>query len=122
MRGLNDRWGVVLVAAAAALGCSTTQTVDLRCVPSEVTVYVDGRELDEVPESIELSQDEAHKLFFKGGPYEPQMVVLESTETAEGERRLEPADLCSETTFVRMRPEVEVSVDPADEPMPASPR
>lgn len=107
-----------MAGVAVSLGCATTQTVDLRCVPNDVTVYVDGRELEETPESIELSQDEAHKIFFKGGPYEPQMVVLESTES-DGEQRLEPADLCTETRFVKMRPEVEVHVDPADEPMPA---
>jgi hypothetical protein len=49
------------------------------------------------------------------------MVVLESIER-EGESRLEPAELCTETTFVKMRPEVEVRVDPADEPLPAGGR
>ncbi len=92
--------------------------MDLQCVPKDVTVYVDGRRLDETPESIELSRAEAHKIFFKGGPYEPRMVVLVSTEM-DGESRLEPADLCTATRFVEMRPEVEVRVDPADEPEPA---
>lgn len=115
------RWGAVVAGVATWVGCASTQTVDLRCVPNEVTVYVDGRELEETPESIELRRDEAHKIYFKGGPYEPQMVVLESSEQ-DGESRLEPADLCTETTFVKMRPEVEVHVDPEDEPEPAGRR
>jgi hypothetical protein len=118
---MRARWGVTVAVAAVASGCATTQTVDLQCVPDEVTVYVDGRELDGRPESIELRSDKDHKIFFKGGPYEPQMVVLESTGQ-DGESRLEPAGLCSETRFVKMRPELEVSVDPADEPLPASNR
>jgi len=107
-----------VASLAFGAGCATTQTVDLRCVPNDVTVYVDGRALEEKPETIELSQDEAHKIFFKGGPYEPQMVVLESVE-ADGVSRLEPADVCTETTFVKVRPAVEVHVDPADEPLPS---
>ena len=117
MRRRQKRWGVLAAALAASPGCATTQTVDLHCVPNDVTVYVDGRELATTPESIELRRDEAHKIFFKGGPYEPQMVVLVSTEV-DGESRLEPADLCTDTRFVKMRPEVEVHVDPADEPEP----
>jgi hypothetical protein len=117
----DGRWRVAVAALVASVGCATTQTVDLHCVPDEVTVYVDGRELDETPDSIELDRDEAHKIYFKGGPYEPQMVVLESIER-EGESRLEPAELCTETTVVKMRPEVEVRVDPADEPLPAGGR
>lgn len=119
MRHTRVRWGVTVASAAVGFGCATTQTVDLQCVPNDVTVYVDGRELDGNPESIELRADRDHKVFFKGGPYEPQMVVLESTDH-DGESRLEPAGLCTETTFVKMRPEVEVSVDPSDEPSPAS--
>ncbi|MGI9590150.1 MAG: hypothetical protein ACR2P8_02185 [Myxococcota bacterium] len=112
------RGGAALVGLALASGCASTQTVDLRCVPNEVTVYVDGRKLEGRPETVELRQDQAHKIFFKGGAYEPQMVVLESVET-DGVSRLEPTDLCTETRFVKMRPEVEVHVDPADEPLPA---
>ena len=121
MRRTRARWGATVAVTALGFGCASTQTVDLECVPSEVTVYVDGRELDGKPSSIELRSDRDHKVFFKGGPYEPQMVVLESTEQ-DGETRLEPAGLCTETRFVKMRPEIEVSVDPADEPLPAANR
>ncbi len=69
--------------------------------------------------SIELRSDAAHKIFFKGGDYEPQMVVLESRQEG-GESRLEPADPCIDTTFVKTRPAVEVHVDPADEPEPSA--
>jgi hypothetical protein len=100
----------VVALAAAALGCASTQRVSLECVPHEVSVYVDGRRLEKTPESIELRKDEAHKLFFKGGGYRPQMVVLRS-EQVEGEERLSPSDVCTETVFVEMRPEVEIEVE-----------
>ena len=119
MRHPSVRWGALIAGLAVGLGCASTQTLDLRCVPNDVTVYVDGRELEETPASIELSRDKAHKIFFKGGPYEPRMVVLQSREV-DGESRLEPADLCTDTAFVKMRPEVEVYVDPEDEPSPGS--
>lgn len=115
MRHPSMRWGVVVAALAVGSGCATTQTVDLECVPQEVTVFVDGRELEPTPESIELTRDEAHKIYFKGGAYETQMVVLESREV-DGDSRLEPAEVCTETAFVKMRPEVEIHVDPEDEP------
>ncbi len=118
MRRPSVCWGAVVAGVAACFGCASTQTVDLQCVPKDVTVYVDGRKLDETPESIELSRAEAHKIFFKGGPYEPRMVVLESIEM-DGESRLEPADVCTATQFVKVRPEVEIRVHPADEPAPA---
>ncbi len=118
MREAWVRGGVALLGLVLGAGCASTQTVDLRCVPREVTVYVDGRELEDRPETIELRRDEAHKIFFKGGSYEPQLVVLESVET-DGVQRLEPTDLCTETRFVKMQPEVEVHVDPADEPVPS---
>lgn len=120
MLGVGGRWGVVAAAGLlACFGCASTQTVALHCVPHDVTVYVDGRKLEKTPESIELSRDEHHKIFFKGGGYEPRMVVLESREV-DGEARLEPADLCTETAFVEMAPEVELHVDEPDEDDPGS--
>ena len=101
----------VVAVAAAALGCASKQRVALDCVPHEVSVYVDGRKLDKTPESIELRKDEAHTVFFKGGGYPPQMVVLRS-EDVDGEVRLLPADVCTEAVFVETRPEVQIEVEP----------
>jgi hypothetical protein len=111
----------VLFVLVPALGCATRQTVSFHCVPQDAVVYVDGRRLDRVPAELTLTAGEAHTVFFKGSRYRPQMVVLESAE-ADGEPHLTPADICSETQFVEMAPEVEMSVDPeAPEDAPASP-
>lgn len=98
-------------AAAAALGCASKQLVALDCVPHEVSVYVDGRKLEKTPEAIELRKDKAHTVFFKGGGYQPQMVVLNS-EDVDGEKRLSPPDVCTEAVFVETRPEVQIELEP----------
>ncbi|MEE2678783.1 MAG: hypothetical protein VX546_09435 [Myxococcota bacterium] len=90
------------------------------CVPRDVQVFVDGRVLETTGEGVALRADRAHTVFFKGGGFEPQMVVLESRE-AEGVARLVPADVCSRATFVPTRPQVELRIDPeepADAPEP----
>jgi hypothetical protein len=99
------------IALAVVLGCAAKQRIALHCVPSEVTVYVDGRELGEAPDSIALRSDEPHTIFFKGAGYRPQMVVLNSWEE-DGRKRLSPTDLCAEVAFVPMRPEVHMEIDP----------
>ena len=93
------------------LGCAAKQRVSLECVPREVHVYVDGRSLDPGTESIDLRSDRAHTVFFKGGGYAPQMVVLESYESKNG-ARLSPAEVCSQTAFVPTSPQVEIQVAP----------
>jgi hypothetical protein len=107
MRCLSGSVLVLALGAAAAVGCASKQRITLECVPHEVTVYVDGREVDAGTESLELREDRPHTLFFKGGGYEPRMLVLESREV-DGERALSPHDVCSESVFVPMRPEVQM--------------
>lgn len=104
-------WGVAV--AAAALGCASKQRVALDCVPHEVEVYVDGRKLDRGSESIDLRKDQAHTVFFKGGGYQPHMVVLDSEEV-DGEKQLSPADVCTEAIFVETQPEVQIEVEQQD--------
>ena len=101
---------LVVVVAAAALGCASKQRIALDCVPHEVSVYVDGRKLEQNPESIELRKDKAHTVFFKGGGYRPQMVVLHS-EDVDGEARLSPSEVCTETVFIETRPDVRIEVE-----------
>jgi hypothetical protein len=108
------RLAPALLALALAPACATRQTVSFHCVPQDAVVYVDGRRLEEVPAELRLRAGEPHTIFFKGGRYRPQMVVLRSDEQ-DGEPRLSPADICSETVFVEMAPEVEMVVDPEDE-------
>jgi hypothetical protein len=111
MGGSFRKISILIVAVAAALGCASKQRVALDCVPREVSVYVDGRKLEKTPESIELRKDQAHTVFFKGGGYQPQMVVLRS-EDVDGEARLLPSDICTEAVFVETRPEVQIEVEP----------
>ena len=60
---------------------------------------------------LELAKDESHTVFFKGGGYQPQMLVLESREQ-DGEHVLAPADLCSRLVLIEMQPDVKIEVDP----------
>ena len=101
----------VVIALALLAGCASKQRIALDCVPSGVTVYVDGRALEETPDSIALRKDEPHTVFFKGVGYQPQMVVLNSWEE-DGRKRLTPTDLCAEVAFVAVRPEVHMEIDP----------
>ena len=97
-------------AAAAALACASPQRVSLACVPKNVTVFVDGRLVEGSPSELKLSKDEPHTVFLKGGGYQPQMLVFESREQ-DGERVLEPADLCSRVVLVEMQPDVKIEMD-----------
>ena len=110
MLGTPGPGTALVVALLLAAGCASTQKVSLECVPSEVSVYVDGRELDDRREQISLGVDEAHTVFFKGGGFQPLMVVLESREV-DGKRRLSNADLCREVVFTEMRPELRIEVE-----------
>ena len=93
-----------------AFGCATRQVVALDCVPHEVTVFVDGRQLERGTPSVKLERDAPHTLYFKGGVYEPQLVVLESVEGADG-LELAPSEICSHTAFVPLRPDVQMELD-----------
>jgi hypothetical protein len=112
MGGSAPRISICVAAVvASALGCASKQHVALDCVPHEVSVYIDGRKLEKTPESVELRKDKPHTVFFKGGGYQPQMVVLRS-EDVDGEKRLSPADVCTEAVFVETRPEVRIEAEP----------
>jgi hypothetical protein len=103
----------LLAAIALALSaCAAKQHVSLECVPRDVTVYVDGRALEDRPDEIELRSDEPHTVFFKGGDYKPQMIVMESEETPDG-HRLSPVDVCTHTTFEKLDPRVQMEIDPS---------
>ncbi len=112
--GEARRAAVLPLLPLVALGCASTQKVSLECVPSEVRVYVDGRELEKHPDEIELRTDQPHTFYFKGGGYNPQMVVLVASEV-EGEVKLTP-DLCSEVVFAEMRPDVVVELEEEEPP------
>ena len=108
---------LVLAAGAVAFGCATSQRISLECVPKDVKVYVDGRLLEGSPKAVKLAKDQPHTVFFKGGGYQPQMVVFESQQR-EGKPVLDPVDLCSQVVFVEMQPELQVEVEPDASPAP----
>ncbi len=104
------RIGVGIAIALLLGGCAAKQRVDLTCVPREVRIYVDGRQLRPGTESVELVVDEAHKLYFTGGGFGPQLVVLEREEGEDG-AVLVPRDVCSKTTFRPVTPEVKFELE-----------
>jgi len=102
--------GIVAILA----GCAAKQAIPLDCVTQEVVVYVDGRLLAEHPELLELRADQPHKLYFKRPGYEPQLVVLDSREDADGRPRLEPRDVCAELRPIGL--DRELTIEAEDEP------
>ncbi|MBW2267409.1 MAG: hypothetical protein JRH16_02440 [Deltaproteobacteria bacterium] len=100
----------VLLLLLGAPSCATTQRVSLDCVPHEVSVFVDGRELRAGTSDVALATDEPHTVFFRGGGYAPRLVVLDSVDGENG-TQLSPPDVCSHTAFVPMRPDVEMHID-----------
>jgi hypothetical protein len=102
------------LAALAAAGCATSQTVHITCVPREVSVYVDGRLLE--GDSADLRTDRAHKIYAKGAGYEPQLVVLEPEVGADGHPAFPDRDLCLRVVPVGMGRELEIHVEPGAPP------
>jgi hypothetical protein len=100
----------VALALLAVGACAHKQTIQLDCVPKDVTIYLDKVPLDRVPDSIALRTDQPHVLFFKGEGYEPTMVVLELEETADGPA-LSPRDLCFELNLSKRKRELEIEIE-----------
>ncbi len=100
----------IALALLVVGACAHKQTIPLDCVPKDVTIYVDKKALDQVPEELELRVDEPHTLYFKREGYEPAMVVLEPKENETGPG-LAPADVCVELHFVERSREVQIEVE-----------
>ena len=100
----------IALALLAIGACAHKQTIQLDCVPKDVTIYLDKVALDRVPDSIALQTDQPHVLFFKGEGYEPMMVVLETEETADGPA-LSPRDLCFELNLEKRKRELEIEIE-----------
>jgi hypothetical protein len=96
--------------AAASAGCAATQTVQISCVPREVKIYVDGRELE--GDEAKLRTDRPHKIYAKGPGYEPQLVVLEPEVDESGRASFRDDPLCVRVVPVGMGRELEVEVEP----------
>jgi hypothetical protein len=100
----------IALALLAVGACAHKQTIQLDCVPKDVTIYLDKVPLDRVPDSIALRTDQPHVLFFKGEGYEPMMVVLELEETADGPA-LSPRDRCFELNLAKRKRELEIEIE-----------
>jgi hypothetical protein len=103
---------LVLLASAAA-GCATTQDVRISCVPREVKVYVDGRQIE--GDEVALRTDRAHKIYAKGPGYEPRLVVVEPEVDEDGRAAFRDDELCVRVVPVGMGRELEVEVEPGGE-------
>lgn len=110
-RALRRARGLAIVPLAAlAAACAPKQTYPLDCVPRQVTIYVDGEKLDELPDQLELRTDGPHVVFFRGGGVEPRMVVLDSEER-DGKQRLAPESVCLEPVFSPVERRLELEID-----------
>ncbi len=104
------RSGAILLLVLVFCACAPKQKIQLDCVPQEVTIYVDKEPLPEVPDSIDLRADRSHVLFFKGGGYQPAMVVLDSEQGADGPV-LSPRDVCLELDLVERSRDLRIEVE-----------
>ena len=101
---------LLLGCALLAGGCASKQRIPLECVPKDVTIYVDKKQLDSVPDELELRTDEPHTLFFKRKGYESKLVVLDSQDTDVGPV-LSPMDVCVELHFIEQSRNVQFEVE-----------
>ena len=105
---------IPLLALLAALGCASTQTVRIACVPREVSVYVDGRLLE--GDQTALRTDRAHKIYAKGPGYAPRLVVVEPEVGDDGRARFADDELCVQLVPVKVGRELELEVERSAEP------
>ena len=91
-RGRRGRFVAPLVctAVAFALGCAPTQWIAISAGPEPVVVFVDGKRVEPVPETLELKATRDHTLFFQREGYQSQLVVVR-TRDLDGAPQLEPA-------------------------------
>jgi hypothetical protein len=121
--GIRCIWIALVAVTASAIGvaCAAKQRVPLDCVPEEVTVFVDQRELDELPETLELRSDRPHKIFLKGPGYEPQLVVLEPRRGADGTSTLHPDRICVELVRVGVDRQLRLEIEDDGDALPGAP-
>jgi hypothetical protein len=120
--GIRCTWIALVVVTALAIGvaCAAKQRVPLDCVPEEVTVFVDQRALEELPESLELRSDQAHKVFLKGPGYEPQLIVLEPRRDESGKTTLQPDRICVELVPVGVDRQLTLEVEEDGDALPGA--
>lgn len=106
--------GCVLIVALA--GCAPTQMIGLSVSPEPAVLFVDGKRLDELPESVELTANKDHTLFLQREGYRSQLIIVRTAEREDGEDFLSPerveVSLKREATSA---PGITVEIDEAEE-------
>ena len=100
-----------LCCGLTVLSCATRQRIPIDCVPEDVTVYLDGEALEEIPTELELDPKRPHTLYFKSDEIVPELVVFESSEV-DGAARLSPEEVCVHPRTARARRVLRVEIDP----------
>ena len=77
-------------ALLATPACAPKQRVPLDVSPITTAVFLDGEELEGMPQELRLRSDRPHTLMFKSEGHRTQMLLLRSVSIA-GKPRLEPA-------------------------------
>jgi len=106
---------VVVGLALGATGCARYQMVGVYGPPGS-TVFVDGTEVGPVPRQIRVSREEAHSIYVKKPGFQPQLVVLELNDAADGVDYLTPADVSVRLLRRRREPGAE-GESPKSEPL-----
>ena len=106
----------VCVLSVALAGCAPTQMIGLSVSPEPVVLFVDGKRLDELPESVELTANKDHTLFLQREGYRSQLIIVRTAEREDGEDFLSPervdVSLKREATSA---PGITVEIDEAEE-------
>jgi hypothetical protein len=97
LRGVVGSLTALALLIAGLVGCAPKQLVPLQVAPHGVTVFLDGKALDELPTELSLRSDRPHLLYFKREGFQPERVVLRTV--ASQPPRLEP-----ERVEVALRP------------------
>ena len=110
----NSVRGPALLAAILLLGaCAAKQRVTLDCLPEGVTVFVDGRRLENTQDGVELESDRPHTVLFRAPGYRPRMVVIDTDHTSDGAPLLHPTHVCADllARAPRMKRHLDLEVD-----------
>ena len=94
--------------ASLTLACASSQTIRLRCVPQQVSIYVDGELLEAGADEVVLQTDEPHKIFVKAPGYQPKLVVLEPRAGEDGRMHLGPDEVCIEPVAIGVERQLEI--------------
>jgi hypothetical protein len=90
--------------------------IGLSVSPEPVVLFVDGKRLDELPESVELTANKDHTLFLQREGYRSQLIIVRTAEREGGEDFLSPERV--EVLLkreARSAPGITVEIDEAEE-------